>query len=68
MKNLAVVITVIILGAGIFFFMSNSGSDSETNSPSYNKKTDLTISGVPFHQAKNDATGNTPPPPPVIKR
>ncbi len=69
MKNVLLIIAAIIV-AVVLYIVATSGSRSgaEDSEAKYNSKTDLTIGGVPFDKAKNDATADTPPPPPVIKR
>lgn len=34
----------------------------------FNTETDLRIDGVPYYEARSDATGDVPPNPPVIRR
>jgi hypothetical protein len=45
---------------------SSVGTSSQTSG--FNTFTDLRIDGVPYYEARSDASGATPPNPPVINR
>lgn len=68
MKKIMMWALILIAAAVLILVVVSSSDKADKMQEGYNKKTNLTIDGVPFYKAKGDAAADIPPPPPVLKR